>query len=495
MSGMTKPNIVLFVPDSYRGDVLGHLGNPGAVTPALDALVADGAVSYRNAFAQNPVCTPSRCSFMTGWYPHVHGHRSMRNMLKDHEPNLLKVLRREGYHVWWGGKNDLVSVKAKDDYLKHCDVKYIPDPETARVRGYRPLAALPAEDPRHGAYFQGVMRQEAGAEGFLDYDAGWVRGAVEFLRNPPPGQPFMLFLPLGLPHPVYRIEEDFYNRIDPAKLPPRIPVPGPGANLPKVLDSLRAEFRAHNITEDMWREVRRVYYAMCTKADDLFGRVVEALKEHGLYDDTLILFLSDHGDFTGDYSLPEKTHSTVQDCLLRVPLVIKPPRGVAVMPGVREHLVELVDLPATVYDLLGIQPGYAHQGLSLRNSLAGSEDVLHDAVFAEVGGRKGEVGFFNTDVNAMPPQSFYGRQGRAARPFHEAGSHAVMCRTPRYKYVRRIYTGHHELFDLQTDPGETRNRIGDPACADVEAAMANRLLDFLLHTSDVMPHETDSRHV
>src|SRR5690554_1162019 len=112
-----KPHVVIFNPDSYRADVLGHTGNAGAVTPHLDAVVATDGVSYVNAFAQNPVCTPSRCSFMTGWYPHVHGHRSMRNMLKPHEPSLLQVLRREGYHVWWGGKNDLVSVQKPDDYL------------------------------------------------------------------------------------------------------------------------------------------------------------------------------------------------------------------------------------------------------------------------------------------------------------------------------------------------------------------------------------------
>lgn len=105
-----RPHVVIFNPDSYRGDVLGHLDNPAAVTPALDALVADGAVSYANAFAQSPVCTPSRCSYMTGWYPHTHGHRSMKHMLNDHEPNLLTVLRGEGYHVWWGGKNDLVDI-------------------------------------------------------------------------------------------------------------------------------------------------------------------------------------------------------------------------------------------------------------------------------------------------------------------------------------------------------------------------------------------------
>ncbi|OGV83731.1 MAG: hypothetical protein A2340_12320 [Lentisphaerae bacterium RIFOXYB12_FULL_60_10] len=495
MEKMKKPNIVMFVPDSYRGDVLGHFGDPAAVTPALDALLADGAVSYRNAFSQNPVCTPSRCSFMTGWYPHVHGHRSMTNMLKVHEPNLLKVLRKEGYFVWWGGKNDLVQVKSKDDYLKHCDVKYNPDQAKAHIPGYQALAPLPEDDPRHGAYYHGVRRKDPSAPGHGDTDMGWVRGAVDFIRNRPTKQPFMVYLPLGNPHPAYRVEQEYYDRINPDKLRPRIRVPDAGGNLPKVLDSLRSVYGAEHITEAMWREVKRVYYAMCTKVDGWFGMVVDALKEAGLYDDTLILFFSDHGDFTGDYSLPEKTHSTMQDCLVRVPLMIKPHRGVAVKPGIRDHMTELLDVTATIYDLLGINPGYDHQGKSLRESLAGSETEIHEAVFAEVGGRKDETAFFNKEVDNLPPQSFYGMQSRGARPYAREGSHAVMCRTHDYKYIRRVYNGHHELYDLHADPGETRNLAGDPAMATVESRLQMLMLDYFLRTSDVMPHARDSRQI
>ncbi|MEM6429352.1 MAG: sulfatase-like hydrolase/transferase, partial [Deinococcota bacterium] len=72
-----QPHIVIFNPDQWRGDVLGHLGNEAAVTPTLDTWIQEDAVSFSNAFCQNPVCTPSRCSFMTGWYPHVRGHRSL----------------------------------------------------------------------------------------------------------------------------------------------------------------------------------------------------------------------------------------------------------------------------------------------------------------------------------------------------------------------------------------------------------------------------------
>ena len=91
---MKKPNIIIFNPDQWRSDVMGCHGNQAAVTPFLDQFVETDAVSFDNAFCQNPVCTPSRCSFMSGWYPLVRGHRTMYHMLHPEldEPNLLKVL-------------------------------------------------------------------------------------------------------------------------------------------------------------------------------------------------------------------------------------------------------------------------------------------------------------------------------------------------------------------------------------------------------------------
>ncbi len=486
-----RPHIVIFNPDSYRGDVLGHLGNAGAVTPAVDALVAEGGVSYANAFAQNPVCTPSRCSFMTGWYPHTHGHRSMKNMLKAHEPNLLTVLRGEGYHVWWGGKNDLVAVEKPEDYLQFCDVKYKP---AARYRGYRAPAALASDDPRRGAFYGGVKTPDPEAE-YTDPDRASVEGAIELVKHHNDDQPLCIYLPLSWPHPKYVVEQEFYDLIDPDRLPPRLPVPKHASTSPPVLDALRKAYRADEIDEATWKDVRRIYYAMCAKIDHLFGQLVQALKDAGIYEDTLIVFMSDHGDFTGDYSLPEKTHATLQDVLLRVPLVFKLPKDVQVEPGLRHHLVELVDLPATIYDLLEIDPGYALQGRSLRRSFAGATEPVHDAVFAEVGSREAEQAFKNLDVLARSPDSFYAMQSQAVSPFADEGTYAVTCRTERYKYIRRGYNNHHELYDLQADPGELHNRIGDPALADVERQLEIRLLDFFMQTGDVLPHQQDSRKV
>ncbi|MBS12139.1 MAG: arylsulfatase [Gemmatimonadetes bacterium] len=489
-----KPNIVLFVPDSYRGDVLGHQENPGAVTPNLDRFVEEGAVSYRNAFAQNPVCTPSRCSFMTGLYPHVHGHRSMRNMLKEQEPNLLTVLKREGYRILWSGKNDLVRVRTKDDYARYCEEKIDPTGQHLEEMHFARPPALKEDDPRHGVYYKGVRpRCASGEEPRWDRDTAWVCSAIDRIDGHTGDDPLCCYIPLTGPHPAYEVNADAYDAIDPKLLPPSIGEDGTGN--PEVLEALRKAYGSEAITEETWREIKRIYYGMCTTIDGLFGRVVEALKDRGLYDDTWILFFSDHGDFAGDYGLPEKTHSTLQDSLLHVPLIVKPPVDVPTAGGSREALTELIDITATLYDCLDVDPGYAHQGHSLRESLAGDDEEIREAVFATVGAREGEQAFINRQVELMPPGSFYVRQSGATNSHHAAGSHAVTCRTHRHKYVHRAYTGHHELYDLEKDPGELINLSGSTSMAEVQRALRDRLLDHLIRTSDTLPYEADSRSI
>lgn len=119
--------------------------------------------------------------------------------------------------------------------------------------------------------------------------------------------------------------------------------------------------------------------------------IVEALKERGDYDESALFLFSDHGDFTGDYGLVEKTQNTFEDCLTNVPLIVKPPKSLGCRPGVRQALVELVDLSETVYDLAGIDPGYDRFGKSLLPLLGPGPDRLRDAVFCEGGRLTGET--------------------------------------------------------------------------------------------------------
>lgn len=486
---MKKPHILIFNPDQWRGDVLHHMGNPAAVTPSLDALAREG-VSFRNAFCQNPVCTPSRCSFMTGWYPHVRGHRTMTHMLQPDEPCLLKILKDDGYFVWWGGKNDLVP--GQHSLGAYCDVRFQPTPGDYARWGCKPTTnphAAPHGEPDGGYYSFYIGKTGADGEaGCFDSDWGMVFGAIDFIRNAPKDKPLCIYLPLRYPHPPYGVEDPWYGAIDRSKLPPRISTPGTGK--PMMLGKIREGQQMQGWTEDRWTELRATYYGMCARVDHQFGMVAQALRDAGFYDDTALFVFSDHGDFTGDYGLVEKTQNTFEDCLTNVPFLVKPPKETPVKPGVSDALVELTDFPATVYDLAGITPGYTHFGRSLLPLMAGQAAAHRDAVFCEGGRLEGEDHCSESVFLEIAARYRPRLKWQAAS--HVAHGKAVMCRTMRFKYVRRLYESD-EFYDLAADPGETQNKINDPAHASDISACRDRLLTFFLETGDTVPFTIDKR--
>ena len=232
---------------------------------------------------------------------------------------------------------------------------------------------------------------------------------------------------------------------------------------------------------------------MCARVDHQFGMLVRALQETGLYDDTAIFFFADHGDFTGDYDLVEKTQNTFEDCLTRVPFLIKPPADVPITPRVSDALVELIDFPATVEALTGIVPQHTHFGRSLLPLLAGETDEHRDAVFCEGGRLHGERHCMELEsASSQVPTGLYWPRVNLQTSEGPEHTKAIMCRTREFKYVRRLYE-QDELYDLRNDPGELQNRIDDPALADVLAIMKERLLTHYLETCDVVPHDTDQR--
>ena len=363
-----KKHILLFNPDQWRGDALHHMGNPAAVTPALDAMVQDDAVSYSAAFCQNPVCTPSRCSFMSGWYPHVRGHRTMFHMMGKDEPVLIKILKDSGYHVWWGGKNDLIPGEIGfDDY---CTEKFAPAPcapETNLHSNADNWRGAPEGD-NYFSFYAGRRGQEGVP--YVDNDWRLIQGAVDRILSYEGDAPLCIYLPLLYPHPPYGVEEPYFSCIDRQKLPARIKSAGQGR--PSMEAAIRGEQGLEGWDEPRWDELRATYLAMCARVDKQFDLVVDALRRKGMYDDTAIFFFSDHGDYTGDYGLVEKTQNTFPDCLTRVPLLIKPPKDMGVAPGVRDELVELLDIPATVAEICGIELDYTQFGRSLASSLTGA---------------------------------------------------------------------------------------------------------------------------
>ncbi|MGA1530826.1 MAG: sulfatase/phosphatase domain-containing protein, partial [Kiritimatiellia bacterium] len=250
--------------------------------------------------------------------------------------------------------------------------------------------------------------------------------------------------------------------------------------------------------EDRWSELRACYYAMCARVDHQFKLVTDALKSRGMYEDTAAFLFSDHGDYTGDYGIVEKTQNTFEDCLSRVPFFVKPPAGHVVKPRVCDALVELVDLSATVYDLTGIDPGYDAFGRSLLPLVAGETETHRDAVFCEGGRLPGEEQAMEKEFGAgMSHEAwtrtlYYPRAALQRSDEPPCHGKAVMCRTATHKYIKRLLE-RDELYDLEMDPHECRNVIDDPAYAEVLATLKERLLQWYMETCDVVPRNTDRR--
>ncbi len=489
-----RPHILIFNPDSWRGDALGHMGDPAAVTPNLDRLAREEAVSFRNAFSQNPLCTPSRCSFMSGWYPHVRGHRTMRYMMRPGEPVLLKALKDAGYYVFWAGpKNDLVP--AQDGFDAYCDEKPTGFWNGPKRFSYDlSLRGSPQGDNYYSRYL-GQLQEDPSIplETCEDYDWYETYNTLRFLKRAPKDRPVCMFVPTGFPHPPYAVEEPWFSMVDPNRLPPRTPHQACEGPKPIVHEELRRRMRLDTPgwTEERWAQLRAVYYGMCARSDHMFGMVLDALREAGMYDDTAIFFFSDHGDFTGDYSLVEKTSNTFEDCMVRVPFLIKPPSWAPAQPRVSDALVELVDFPATVEDLCGLTPEHDHFGRSLLPVIAGETDAHREAVFSEGGRPTWERHSRNKQVR-LRPQSLYYPSASTQTEVPEAGGKAVMYRDHKHKYVYRLYEDD-ELYDLEADPQETKNRIHDPSLADLAGQLRTRILEWMVATADVVPHDQDDR--
>jgi len=432
----------------------------------------------------------------------VRGHRTMYHMLHPErdEPNLLKILKDNGYHVWWGGKNDLAPGQHPLD--PYCHEHFRPTAADFTRWGLTPREGSHAGDlawrgePGGDNYYSFLKgRLDKGQEAIYgDGDWAKVLGAIDRIRSYDQDKPLCLYLPLNYPHPPYCVEEPWYSLTDRDKLPRRASHPEGWTGKPSILKGICEGQGLEGWNEDRWAELRATYYGMCARTDHQFGLLVEALREAGMYADSAIFVFSDHGDFTGDYGLVEKTQNTFEDCLSRVPFLIKPPAGVPVKPRVSEALVELVDFSATVYALTGIEPGYDSFGGSLLPLLAGETDTHRDATFCEGGRRLGE-----TQAMERESSSAGGTKGlyspRLRLQTNDEGvfhTKAAMCRTKTHKYVYRLYE-QDELYDMVADPLEERNVIGEPAYRDIVSALKERLLRWYAETADVVPHQTDRR--
>lgn len=496
-----KPNIVYFVADQMRADTLHHLGNAAAHTPRLDQLAQHG-VSFENAYCQNPVCVPSRCSFLTGTYPHTTGHRTMHFLQNEDEPNILRTMKSNGYEVIWIGRNDVVPAdRVKTEY---CDEFYTNTSRENQVdkssSGFmhglknrkddsKPINPKIYEtDDNYYSFYIGEIDAEK-AKKSMDWNA--VECALDYIQRKKDSgsdKPFFLYITISFPHPPYGCEKPWYGSTDRNALMPRRKNVELLKDKPSMEYGIRSKQHLQTWNEERFNELRATYLDMTYRFDSHYGMVEDKLKECGFYDNTSIFVFSDHGDYTGDYGIVEKVQNCFEDPICNVPLIIKPASQFACKKRVTPALAELVDLSATIAEMADIQLEYKQFGTSLLGVIEG-DDQGKDAVFCEGGRVHGET--WAMEKGHGPESAYY---PRLSCQESEGAEHtkATMIRMGNLKYVKRLYEKD-ELYDLDKDPLEYNNIIDDPSYEKDVVRLQQRMLTYFMETGDWVPNRKDLR--
>jgi arylsulfatase A-like enzyme len=451
-------NFLVFMPDQLRFDATLH-----ASTPSLEALKAQGT-TFTSAYSQHSVCSPSRVSMLTGWYPHVAGHRTLTHLLKPWEPNLLALLRDAGVHVAWAGhRGDAMAVGVTEASTDFCG--FTVKPEVLAEEPYH--ASVPLAEAYHFGARPGPT---------LDFDEAAVRTAEELLSSGRLPEPWLLFVPLVFPHPPFTVEEPWYSLHDRSSVPAPA---GGGSGKAAHLAALADAYGTSRLSSDDWAEIVATYYGMVSRVDAQLGRLLDRID----HDRTATLFFTDHGEYLGDHGAVEKWPSGLDDVLLRNPLVASAP-GLA-SGQATDALVEMVDLLPTLLELSGGVATHSHFGRSLVPLLSDASVPHRDAAFSE-----GGYGDRDRDRMERVPFGHYKAKIQLQVDRPDLVARCTSVRTPEWTYVHRA-TGAHELYDRVGDPHELTNLASSRA--DVVTSMQSRVLDWLVETSDVIPPDEDPR--
>jgi arylsulfatase A-like enzyme len=469
-----RPNLLLFMTDQQRADSIGAFGNPLAVTPHLDALAAHG-VRFTQAYSQHSACSQSRISMMTGWYPHVGGHRTLDYLLQPWEPNVLATLREAGYFVAWPGvRGDTFApgvTQTSTDFFG-----YTVSPSLEALAASHEDRFPEGHRLRHAFH---IGRLEGAAQ--LTPDEAAIRTAIELLEGPLP-EPFALVITLFAPHPPFAVEEPWYSLHDRSRMPAPI---GPGNSKPSFMKTWRDWAGLDRLEPADWAEIIATYYGMVSRLDDQFGRVQSALERIGGADHTVTFTHTDHGEYLGDFGLVEKWPSGLDDCLVRNPLIVA---GPGIEAGAEcSSLVEMIDLPATLCDFAGTTLDHPHFGRSLRPVLAEPARPHREAAYSEGGFRLDEE-----SQNERPEGHPYLLKGNLQHEQPELVGRAVALRTQDWTFVYRSQE-QDELYDRHRDPRELVNLAAKPAHDATCRELREQVLGWLVETSDVIPRHQDAR--
>jgi arylsulfatase A-like enzyme len=402
--GKKRPNVLIITTDQQRVDAMSAVGNKWVKTPHLDALAAQG-VNFRNSYCSYPLCSPSRASLHTSRMPHEIGVDRNSLPIDPKAPLAGQVFREAGYDTGYAGK-------------WHCPAVY----PTEGIAGYEVVNTT----TRPGKLAQVV-------------DEATMNAAIEFLRRKRE-KPFLAIVSFINPHDICLpagetspILDQVWQRYQPpagAELPPLPANFGSTQGLP---EGFNRGPKHDNWDENQWRKFAYAYCRMMEDVDRQIGLVLQALRETGQEDNTLIVFTSDHGEGLGSHRWTGKMMYYEEEAA--VPLIVAW-KGVTPAGRLdREHLVSTLDVLPTICDYAGMRGPAVMRGKSLRPIIEQPQQPGHEYVVSEMAG---------------------------------SGGRSFMVRTRKYKYmVFPPINGQKQemFFDMQADPGEMKNLAAQPALA------------------------------
>lgn len=487
----TRPNILWYCSDQQRFDTIAALGNPHINTPQLDQFLQEG-VAFTHAFCQSPICTPSRAGFLTGMYPSVMGVNgngyaefpaAFANRLITHR------LADAGYDCGLVGKLHLASAaggqeqRVADGYraVQYSHSHKGPQDyghdyaEWLRRQGANPDELMADQSP--GTYHQGAEKKDFGGvfvptaeEDTIPphlHQTRWcTEKSIEFIeKNRRADQPWLLSINPFDPHAPFDAPWEYFRRYDPATLPGAHFVESDLGHQQKLVDA-GVDFQSKPKHPDEWQHklMQASYYAMIEQIDHEFGRLLDYLEATGQRENTIVIFMSDHGEMLGDHGLILKG-CRLYEGLVRVPLIISWP-GHFQQNVVNDALVELTDLVPTLYATSGMEIPYFVQGRSLLPQLKGEQPPTAHREFVRA--------------------EFYGAIN------YPDQTHATMYRDQRWKLITYHGKQLFELYDLENDPWEHHDLSEDPTHRDTLVMLLGKSLDATVYAHPPAPERVAS---
>lgn len=425
-----RPNILFFMMDQLTPYVVEPYKKGMAITPTMQSIADEGMV-FTNAYCNNPLCTPSRMSMLTGKYCSEINSFDNGSLLPADELCFTHLLRRSGYHTVLSGKMHFIGPDQEHGFSERLTTDIYPSGFnwTSEWRG------TPTGDRINDLFNSGVVKSNK----YLSYDRNATVKAQEWLMNysrleKENEDPFFMCLSLTNPHHPYQVPEEFWKMYEGRDIP-----------LPEVRpEDINVDDNSHdiwlrqalgveeaNITDADIIKARRAYFACTTFADQKLAETVKTLEDLDLLDNTWIIITSDHGDMIGERGLWYK--KICYEYSTKVPLIIKPPKGCG--GSVSDLPVSLIDLFPTLTDISGIDHEFDVRGKSLL-PIMNNQETKERFVITEYMGS-----------SVLSPMR--------------------MIVKGKFKYVN-IYTPEKTeelLFDLDKDPNELNNEIQNPKYA------------------------------